>query len=92
MFYLVAGIFGATITALFIAFPKELVLAIAGIALLGTITASLRQAMEASVWREPALITFLVTLSGVTLFSIGSAFWGLVAGGVAMLLTGRQSS
>ena len=90
-FYLIAGVFGATITALFIAFPKALVLAIAGIALLGTITASLKQSMQESSWREPALITFLVTLSGVNLFSIGSAFWGLVAGGLAMLLIGKQS-
>ena len=88
-FYLLAGLFGATITALFIAFPKALVLAIAGIALLGTITAGLKQAMAEDQWREPALITFLVTLSGVSLFEIGSAFWGLVAGGVAMMLSRR---
>ena len=89
VFYLVAGLFGATITALFIAFPKALVLAIAGIALLGTITTGLKQAMAEDRWREPALITFLVTLSGVSLFDIGSAFWGLVAGGMAMALTRR---
>ncbi|MGI9317027.1 MAG: benzoate/H(+) symporter BenE family transporter [bacterium] len=89
-FYLVAGIFGATITTIFAAFPKALVLAIAGIALLGTITASLQQAMSDRAWREPALITFLVTLSGVTLFGIGSAFWGLVAGGLGMLLLGKS--
>ncbi len=89
VFYLIAGFFGATITALFIAFPKALVLAIAGIALLGTITTGLKQAMAEDAWREPALITFLVTLSGVNLFEIGSAFWGLVAGGIAMLLVRR---
>ncbi len=89
IFYLLAGIFGATITALFIAFPRELVLAIAGIALLGTITTALRQAMGEDRWREPALITFLVTLSGVSLFGVGSAFWGLVAGGVAMAFGAR---
>ena len=89
IFYLIAGLFGATITALFIAFPKALVFAIAGIALLGTITTGLKQAMAEERWREPALITFLVTLSGVNLFGIGSAFWGLVAGGLAMGLLGR---
>ena len=87
--YLCTGLFGATITMAFIAFPKTLVLAIAGIALIGTITSSLKQAMQDSAWREPALITFVVTLSGVTLFSVGSAFWGLVAGGLAMALLGR---
>ena len=88
--YLLAGVFGASIAALFLAFPKALVLSIGGIALLGTITNSLQIAMSAPDWREPALITFLVTLSGVTLFGIGSAFWGIVAGGIAMLLLGRS--
>lgn len=91
VFYLLAGIFGATISALFIAFPGALVLAIAGIALLGTITSGLKQAMEDDQWREPALITFIVTLSGVSLFGIGSAFWGLVAGVVAMVLGAKRS-
>lgn len=90
LFYLVAGILGGTVAALFIAFPDALVIAIAGIALLGTITSSLQQAMDDSAWREPALITFLVTLSGVDLYGVGSAFWGLVAGALAMWLLGRR--
>ena len=88
--YLLCGVFAATIAALFVAFPKALVLSIAGIALLGTITSSLHQALAESDWREPALVTFLVTLSGVTLFGIGSAFWGLVAGALAMGLLGKM--
>ncbi|MFT5445468.1 MAG: benzoate membrane transport protein [Gammaproteobacteria bacterium] len=88
VFYLLTGLFGATIATAFIAFPSALVMAIAGIALIGTMTTSLKQAMGESTWREPALITFLVTLSGVTLFGVGSAFWGLVAGALAMLLLG----
>ncbi len=89
IFALIAGVFGATISALFVAFPSALVFAIAGIALLGTITTSLSQALAKPTWREPALVTFLVTLSGITLFGIGSAFWGLVAGGLAMVLLGK---
>lgn len=84
-FYLLVGAFGATVAALFAAFPKELVLAIAGIALLGTIGNSLATALRDDTQREPALVTFLVTASGVTLWGIGSAFWGLVFG-VATLL------
>lgn len=91
LIYLMTGVFGATVAALFVAFPKALVLAIAGIALLGTITSSVQQAITSPDWREPALITFLVTLSGMELLGIGSAFWGLVAGGVAMLCLGRQT-
>lgn len=85
VFYLALGLFGATVGALFLAFPRELVLAIAGLALLGTIGNSLATAVRDETTREAALITFLVTASGLSLFSIGSAFWGLVAGALAML-------
>ncbi|RXZ42216.1 benzoate/H(+) symporter BenE family transporter [Crenobacter cavernae] len=84
VFYLLIGAFGATVSALFAALPKELVLAIAGLALLGTIGNGLAAAVRDEREREPALITFLVTASGVTLFGVGSAFWGLVAGVLAM--------
>ncbi|MGP1374985.1 MAG: benzoate/H(+) symporter BenE family transporter [Almyronema sp.] len=85
-FYLVVGIFGATVGALFTALPPELVLAIAGLALLSTIGKGLAAALGQEAEREPALITFLVTASGLTLWGIGSAFWGLVAGGLTLAL------
>jgi benzoate membrane transport protein len=84
-FYLLIGLFGATVGAVFAAFPKELVLVVAGLALFGTIGNGLAAALANEREREPALITFLVTASGVSLFGIGSAFWGLVAGTIAML-------
>jgi benzoate membrane transport protein len=80
VFYLLTGLFAATFASLFFAFPKALVLSIAGLALLATISNGLHQAMTEAELREPALITFLVTLSGMELFSIGSAFWGVVFG------------
>jgi len=86
IFYLIVGLFGATVTEVFAAFPKELVLAIAGLALLGTIGNGLATALSPEKDREPALITFLVTASGVALFGIGSAFWGLLAGGLAIAI------
>ncbi|WNZ23484.1 benzoate/H(+) symporter BenE family transporter [Leptolyngbya sp. NK1-12] len=89
-FYILIGLFGATVGAVFAAFPKELVLAIAGLALLGTIGNGLATALMHEQEREPALITFLVTASGVTLFGIGSAFWGLVAGALAMAILCRR--
>ncbi|MDC7710519.1 benzoate/H(+) symporter BenE family transporter [Vogesella indigofera] len=85
-FYLLLGIFGATVGALFAAFPKALVLAIAGLALFGTIAGGLATAMKDDTMREPALITFLITASGVSLAGIGSAFWGLVGGVLALLI------
>lgn len=84
--YVVIGIFGAVITGLLAAFPKELVVAIAGLALLGTIGSGLSAALYEERHREAALITFLVTLSGVAIAGIGSAFWGVVAGSAALFV------
>ena len=82
--YLLMGIFGATVVALFALFPQELVLAIAGLALLSTIANSLHNALAETGTRDAALATFLVTFSGISPFGIGSPFWGLVAGGLLM--------
>jgi benzoate membrane transport protein len=84
VFYLLIGIFGATVAALFATFPKELVLTIAGLALLATIGNSLSAALAENEQREPALITFLVTASGISLLGVGAAFWGLVVGLVVL--------
>ena len=84
--YLGVGVCGAAVTSLLAAFPKELVAAIAGLALLGTIGAGLAAAVKDESHREAALITFLVTLSGVVIAGIGSAFWGVMAGAVALFV------
>ncbi|OHY97477.1 benzoate/H(+) symporter BenE family transporter [Salinicola sp. MIT1003] len=89
-FYLLAGLFGGSIGTLFDALPQALVLAIAGLALLSTIGGSLHRALLEPHHREPALITFLVTGSGVTLFGVGAAFWGLVAGMLALLVAPKS--
>ncbi len=81
--YCVIGCFGAAVTGLLTAFPHELVVAIAGFALLGSIGGGLAVALGDERHREAALITFLVTLSGVSLAGVGSAFWGVVFGGGA---------
>ena len=86
LMYGVIGIFGAAVTSLLAAFPKELVAAIAGLALLGTIGGGLAAAVKDESHREAALITFLVTLSGVVIAGIGSAFWGVVAGALALFV------
>ena len=85
-FYLLTGVFGATVAAAFAAFPQALVMAIAGIALLATIGNGLASALHDPQEREPALITFLVTASGFTVFQVGSVFWGMVAGVLATLV------
>lgn len=78
--YLLLGLFGAAIATLFTLFPKELVMAIAGLALLSTIGNSLKVALESSEGREAAFLTFAVTASGMSLLKIGAPFWGLVIG------------
>ena len=80
MFYLATGVFGATMAALLAAFPAALIGAVAGLALLGTIGTSLHGALADPRERDAALITFLLTASGLTVLGLGSAFWGLLAG------------
>ena len=86
VFYIVLGLLGGAVVGLIAAFPKELVLAVAGFALLGTIGGGLATAMKVDSSREAALITFLVTASGVSLWGVGAAFWGVVAGSVALVV------
>lgn len=89
VFYLVLGIFGATVGTFLIAVPKELIVTIAGLALFATIANSLTTALSNDQQREPALISFLMTASGISLFGVGSAFWGLVFGSFALLVVNR---
>lgn len=91
-FYLLVGLFGATVAGLFAAFPRELILAIAGLALLATIGNALANALGEEKYREASLVTFCVTLSGLTFAGIGSAFWGLVAGAILMLVPRRAKA
>jgi benzoate membrane transport protein len=79
-FNVLAGICGATVVSLFAAFPAAMIAALAGLALLGIIGASLQSTFEQPDYRDAALITFLVTASGVSFFDIASAFWGITIG------------
>ncbi|UED85452.1 benzoate/H(+) symporter BenE family transporter [Streptomyces profundus] len=85
--YVLVGVFGTALVALFTALPVELVAAVAGIALLGAIGASLASATAEERHRDSALVAFLVTASGVEWWGIGSAFWGLTLGLAVHLLT-----
>ena len=82
VFYLLAGVFGGSVTGLMAALPVSWIQMLAGLALLGTISGSLYQALHNEAERDAAIVTFLVTASGLTVFGIGSAFWGLVVGGI----------
>lgn len=84
--YMVVGLFAAPLAAFFLALPRELVATIAGLALLPTIGRGLHAALADEGQRDAALVTFLVTASGLTLWGIGPAFWGVVFGVVALLV------
>lgn len=90
VFYVLVGVFGVTLAAVFMAFPASFITTLAGLALLGTIGGSLAGAMADPASREAALITFLASAANITMFGIGGAFWGLVIGLAAYgVLNGR---
>ncbi|MCC3720206.1 benzoate/H(+) symporter BenE family transporter [Rouxiella badensis] len=80
VFYLLAGVMGGSIGTLFTALPAPLIHTVAGLALLGTISGSLYRALTEEKQRDAAIVTFLITASGIQLFGVGSAFWGLIGG------------
>lgn len=90
VFYILVGLFGVTLAAVFMALPSTFITTLAGLALLGTIGSSLTNALSDNTTREAALITFLASASNIQLFGIGSAFWGLLIGLIAYaILNGR---
>ncbi len=85
--YILFGLVAGAATAFISASPPILIEAVAGLALLGAFGSALLAAMHAPADREAAVITFLVTASGLSFFGISGAFWGLVAGGAMLALT-----
>lgn len=91
VFYVLVGVFGVTLAAVFMAFPATFITTLAGLALLGTIGGSLAGAMAEPASREAALITFLASAANINMLGVGGAFWGLVIGLVAFIvLNGRM--
>ncbi|MFW0702957.1 benzoate/H(+) symporter BenE family transporter [Aliarcobacter butzleri] len=90
IFYILVGIFGVTLAALFAAFPATFISTLAGLALLSTIAGSLSNAITDIDTREAAIITFLATAANINLFGIGGAFWGLILGLISyFILNGK---
>ncbi|MCY7294697.1 benzoate/H(+) symporter BenE family transporter [Alteromonas sp. a30] len=80
VFYLIAGLFATTVVALFLALPKYVSQILAGLALLGTLLMCLQTAFKTPKYQEPALFTFLITLSGVSIFGVSATLLGLLVG------------
>ncbi len=90
--YLVFAIFGASLVAIFAVLPQNLIVLVAGLALLGPLANALGIALRNDEERMAATVTFAVTASGLVLFGIGSAFWGLIAGLVVLFLDRLKKS
>ena len=91
IFYFLGGLFAGSIVMLFSLLPKELVAALAGLALLGAIATNISVAMKNESHRDAALITFLATASGMHFLGLSSVFWGICIGVIAHLfLTKRE--
>lgn len=86
LFYILMGLFAATLTSFLLAFPLVFITALAGIALFGTIGHNIAIAFQDVSEREAVLLTFLFSASGVNFFGIGSAFWGLIFGLVVSMI------
>lgn len=83
LFYLLGGLFAGSIVAVFSLLPKELIAALAGLALIGAISANIHIAMKDEAQRDSALITFMATASGMQFLGLSSVFWGVVIGMIA---------
>ncbi|MDO7458610.1 benzoate/H(+) symporter BenE [Acinetobacter baumannii] len=92
IFYILGGLFAGSIVMLFSLLPKELVAALAGLALLGAIATNISVAMKNDGQRDAALITFLASASGMHFLGLSSVFWGICIGVIAhFILTPRST-
>ena len=92
IFYLLGGLFASSIVLVFSLLPKELIAALAGLALIGAISANITVAMKNDSQRESALITFLATASGMQFLGLSSVFWGICIGMIAHYILTKKSS
>ena len=92
IFYLLGGLFASSIVLVFSLLPKELIAALAGLALIGAISANITIAMKDDGQRESALITFLATASGMQFLGLSSVFWGICIGMIAHYVLTKKSS
>jgi benzoate membrane transport protein len=83
-FFLLLAIFAPALVRLFLALPHEIIAILTGLALIPALTGAIESMLAAKEDRDAAILTFLATASGLTLYGPGSAFWGLLAGFAAL--------
>lgn len=92
LIYILIGFFAGTVTSIFAAFPKEMVTAIAGLALLGTVSSSLEKALSHPDDKEASFLTFVTAASGLTIFGVSSAFWAILVGWLVQYLIKKEGT
>ncbi|MDO6682675.1 MULTISPECIES: benzoate/H(+) symporter BenE family transporter [unclassified Oceanobacter] len=88
-FYLLAGLFAGSVVLFFTSFPTEMIAIIAGLALLGAISGSLAGMLDDKEHLEASMVAFMTTASGISIYGIGSAFWGVVLGTAVFVMTNQ---
>jgi benzoate membrane transport protein len=91
LFYLVLALLSPTLVRMFLALPRALTAALTGIALIPALVGAIETMLATKDERDPAIVTFLAAASGLTLLGLGSAFWGLVLGGLALAAKSRRA-
>lgn len=89
--YVLFGLFAGLVMSFVAVTPAVLIEAVAGLALLGAFAFSIGEATKTPESRDSAIITFVVTASGVGFLGVSGAFWGLLAGGAFMALARTRS-
>ena len=92
LFYVLGALFAGSIVMLFTALPAAFIAVLAGLALVGAIMNNIVNAVQDAEHREASVLTFIATASGMTFLGLGSAFWGVVVGGVAYLVFKRPAN
>ena len=89
--YFILALLGAAVIGFFVIAPKVFVAALAGLALLPTISQSLSAALVPADTREAALVTFLATVSGISFWGVAAPVWGLLFGAATLLIVGKRA-
>ena len=82
--YLLVAVFAPALVRLFLALPHSVIALLTGLALIPALMGSVENMLAAKDERDAAILTFLATASGLVLLGLGSAFWGLVVGFLAL--------
>ncbi len=90
--YIIVGILGSTMMALFNLVPSAFLATLTGLALLPSIASSTHEALVDSDYREAAMVTFLVTVSNIHVLKLGAPFWGLIAGVLIHQITSKKKA